>query len=287
MDARTESRNRTHDGWRRPWNAVRAAATARPGPFALQESHRTCARGTPPDLVTPFKNAAVRAQGAFTLVELLVVIGIIAVLLAILLPSLNRAREKARMVQCASNLRQLGTAAVMYANENKGVFPGIADQPRPDDWIHWRGSPPNNDLQNSALAPHLGKPVSPAVFRCPSDPWETHTPRGGFHPYPYFNSYSMNCFIGTGPFAKGLRMTQVRNSAEKILFLEEDERTINDGLWLPPLTGGYIDYVSDRHEIRRRVNDLKGRGNCAFVDGHVDFVARSYAHDPAHYLPER
>ena len=62
------------------------------------------------------------ATRAFTLVELLVVIGIIAVMLSILLPTLAGARQRAQSVQCLSNLRQIGQTAIIYANENKGFL---------------------------------------------------------------------------------------------------------------------------------------------------------------------
>lgn len=79
-----------------------------------------------------------RPQG-FTLIELLVVVAIIAILMAILLPSLNTARQQAKAVKCMSNLKQLGTGIYMYAQENNGTIP-IGNQhwatidPTSDDW---------------------------------------------------------------------------------------------------------------------------------------------------------
>jgi prepilin-type N-terminal cleavage/methylation domain-containing protein len=65
-----------------------------------------------------------RKRAAFTLVELLVVIGIIAVLISILLPALSKAREQANRAQCLSNQKQIVAAILMYAGENKGTLPG-------------------------------------------------------------------------------------------------------------------------------------------------------------------
>ena len=89
-----------------------------------------------------------RRRSAFSLVELLVVIGIIAILIALLLPSLQAARKQAKSVQCKSNLKQMGDQLQIYANVNRGwLYPPdlhiarrrLVLNPSPRDGIAWGG----------------------------------------------------------------------------------------------------------------------------------------------------
>jgi prepilin-type N-terminal cleavage/methylation domain-containing protein len=123
----------------------------------------------------------------FTLVELVVVVGIIGLLVSILLPSLGRAREQARRVSCASNLRQIGLAAVMYANENRGKFPRTYHKPGAALLNSTKGGRDNGPADNPFSLTQPEKPVGASnaaaslylllrgryvtadVFRCPSN----------------------------------------------------------------------------------------------------------------------
>jgi len=100
-----------------------------------------------------------RARG-FTLTELLVVIGVIALLIGILLPTLARAREASRRAQCLANLRTLGQALTLYANENKDRLPNVNGNGMWDD-------PDAADFVMIEFNRRYVK--SPGSFHCPSD----------------------------------------------------------------------------------------------------------------------
>ena len=177
-----------------------------------------------------------RHGGGFTLVELLVVIGIIAILIGVLLPSLSRAREAANKTKCLSNIRQVGLAMLMYQQDWHGYFPTAArwnpvttttsfgtagpNQEAVSDFVYWENYKANwlrpseqgiaflnqaKDQQLGALVHYMGNTFSPAVWVCPDDDPKTHQmfPGASGSPtpgtlisYPY--SYTMSIFFDQG-----------------------------------------------------------------------------------------
>lgn len=231
--------------------------------------------------------------GAFTLIELLVVIAIIAILAAMLLPSLSRARLKTQAIYCMNNGRQMMLAWRYYADENGDKIPSAYGYP--EDWVKgdmtWTGNPVtdganghnwdvNLDLAKSPLWNHCSK--NAAIWRCPGDPsmavpaagqlkGQTRPRVRSVSMLSWFNGSDADFFTGCSGYVKYKKMSQVvkPGPAMTIVFLDERCDSINDGEWCTSMNGWpdqpklwvLIDFPASYHARA---------GGLAFVDGHSE-----------------
>ena len=185
---------------------------------------------------------------AFTLIELLVVIAIIALLVSILLPSLNRAKELAKRAACGSRLHSLGRGVHLYANSHAGMLPTFDDgTSAAATWVGrlYNEDPPSNTVYGNTrgwFAMVRGDYTDLAVFRCPSDAEVTETD------YPIESSayadgelWDFMPEAGVSPISYGLQVTKTWNSGA-------------DGVTISLEEPGGLAIASDRNGLNRWKN---------------------------------
>jgi len=200
-----------------------------------------------------------RSRYAFSLVELLVVVGIIAVLIGLLFPVLANARIAARTVACQSNMRQLGQALQMYANTNNGWLIPVMNDPDALGGVIGFGTliPPKErwpvkvfKFPLPAVDTDVPEEYCPPVLTCPAD----EKPAMG-HTYALNNPVAVNhCKQGDHNFA-GLSNSEVILAVEKT--------TTAHDYYFEPNNGDVGKLARYRHGLRRGANYL-------YFDGHVE-----------------
>ncbi len=215
----------------------------------------------------------------FTLIELLVVIAIIAVLMAILIPALNRAREQGKRATCLSNVKQLGLAWVLYADDNDNKIvnacTGVAGQgnvPADEDgWVHWAGYADETSeteqikaIKDGALFPYVN---SERLYKCPTGL------RGEMRTYAIVDS--MNG-LPSGP--RITNRMDIRRPGERIVFRVEGWATFaswsvpydSEAWWGSVVTQPGIHAADNRHKDPPPVRHGNGT-NFSFADGHSEY----------------
>ncbi len=221
-----------------------------------------------------------RSPRAFTFIDLLVVIAIIAILAALLLPALAKAKEEARRTQCKSNLHQLGISTMMYAQDNRDYLPDLNDSP-PDNtngvWF-WD----MNRQVASNLLSYVAK--STTIFYCPDEYYLFNN--GTPDAWNAFPNYVTTGYAWFFPNAPGMYLSSsvgMTNMVTKISIprpgfsVTTTEMIVDATISVSSLSGGrnYYDIAGAGGTVVRTAhlnpNNTPAGGNICFLDNHVEW----------------
>lgn len=203
-----------------------------------------------------------RSVQAFTLIELLVVAAIIALLISILLPSLSKARETARTIKCAANLKQFGLANQMYADASDNWFVPVLNSGA-SPW--WYGVWSFNGKYRSMLGLRVseGYQLAPEGFVCPSAP-DDEADLGHWQ-----HTYSMNTG-GMVSYYKAVHRDSLPHPSSKVQMLDANEWHTNAGQASPTFWEAYGGLSANHDGVPVHVAYRHGEGaNYQHFDGHV------------------
>jgi prepilin-type N-terminal cleavage/methylation domain-containing protein/prepilin-type processing-associated H-X9-DG protein len=194
----------------------------------------------------------------FTLIELLIVIAIIAILAAMLLPALNKARDKAKSIKCVNNLKQIGMGTTLYADDNKGYYPPRWEKDSDGQWFYTPAFlNPYMSAGNASVANF--KKLSIGAFKCPSsinkivDNEESR-----------YSDYGISSHINYLRKNRPLSQAEISNPSALMVWTDSWDPTSSRGNYS---IGAYT-YLNTRHGNRADLIQ-KGQFNVNWGDGHV------------------
>lgn len=205
------------------------------------------------DEVNSVSRKSLRRRG-FTLIELLIVIVIIAILAGMLLPALNKARNRSKAIKCATNLRQFGSAFAMYSNDFDAYLPSLTQSDL--------GSP----YWFEVILPYVSK----GIYNCPSDPATKYLDGDNGRNSIAYGAATKVVFYSTNNIHK--RLVQIKNPSKVVVIADSTGDNNHADRILKFLIAAEAKMATVGDNWRYGVNPRHSNGaNVLFVDGHVEW----------------